>query len=194
MDGMERVLKSPIFWGVIALAGLAFAMSGKFSARASVVLLWVTFALAIFGIYRGLVALQANEIVIIAVTVVAAVVLLFPTRYAVNWVGAKIPAIPLKVPNVTWENPAPIRQGSPLSDIQLNATSDIPGQFVYSPAAGAVLPAGSTRLSVTFSPADTGYSTQIKTVAITVISVPPFKSLAKIPIVHIAPMVVTGGA
>jgi hypothetical protein len=55
---------------------------------------------------------------------------------------------------ITWNNPAPITYGTPLSGVQLNATS-VPGTFAYSPAAGQVLNAGNGQiLSVTFTPDD----------------------------------------
>jgi hypothetical protein len=54
-----------------------------------------------------------------------------------------------------WQTPAAISYGTPLSSVQLNATSPIPGNFVYSPAAGDVLTAGRHKLHVRFNPADT---------------------------------------
>lgn len=57
-------------------------------------------------------------------------------------------------PVVTWPTPSPISYGTPLSSSQLDATASVPGTFVYSPAAGKVEPAGSDRLSVTFTPTD----------------------------------------
>ena len=62
---------------------------------------------------------------------------------------------------VSWTTPAPITYGTPLSSTQLDATASIPGTFVYSPAAGTVLNAGTQPLSVTFTPADyTDYGPQ----------------------------------
>jgi hypothetical protein len=58
-------------------------------------------------------------------------------------------------PIVTWATPAPISATVPLSATQLDAVSSVPGTFVYSPAAGAVLPAGTQNISVTFTPTDT---------------------------------------
>ncbi|HWW75299.1 MAG TPA: hypothetical protein VNZ44_07885, partial [Pyrinomonadaceae bacterium] len=57
-------------------------------------------------------------------------------------------------PVVTWDAPAAITYGTPLGAAQLNATANLPGSFVYNPAAGAVLGAGDRTLSVQFSPAD----------------------------------------
>ena len=58
-------------------------------------------------------------------------------------------------PVITWNTPAAITYPTPLSSTQLNATSSVPGTFVYSPAAGAVLSAGAHSLGVTFTPTDT---------------------------------------
>lgn len=57
-------------------------------------------------------------------------------------------------PTITWPTPAPISFGTPLSSIQLNATTSVPGTFVYTPPAGTVLAAGSQTLSVAFTPTD----------------------------------------
>ena len=58
-------------------------------------------------------------------------------------------------PVVTWPTPAAIVYGTPLSSTQLDATASVPGTFVYSPAAGKVEPAGSDKLSVTFTATNT---------------------------------------
>ena len=59
------------------------------------------------------------------------------------------------LPTITWAAPAAIIYGTPLSTTQLNATASVPGAFVYTPAAGTELTAGSTTLSMTFTPTDT---------------------------------------
>jgi hypothetical protein len=58
-------------------------------------------------------------------------------------------------PSITWATPAAITYGTALSAAQLNATANVPGIFVYTPAAGVVLTAGPHTLSVTFAPTDT---------------------------------------
>jgi hypothetical protein len=67
--------------------------------------------------------------------------------------------VPLTVnkatPIITWPTPAPITSGTALSSTQLDASANVPGTFVYNPAAGVVLPAGNNTLNVTFTPADT---------------------------------------
>src|SRR5205823_4346855 len=58
-------------------------------------------------------------------------------------------------PTITWATPPAIFYGTALSGTQLNATASVPGTFIYSPAVGAVLPAGvGQTLSVTFTPTD----------------------------------------
>jgi hypothetical protein len=72
-------------------------------------------------------------------------------------------------PVITWTNPAAIAYGKPLSATQLNAKANVPGQFVYSPAAGTTLSAGAQPLNVTFTPTDTTrYNTTQKSVPFTV--------------------------
>jgi MBG domain (YGX type) len=72
-------------------------------------------------------------------------------------------------PTITWNNPAPIVYGTPLSGTQLNATASVPGTFTYSPVAGTVLSAGLQTLSVTFTPTDSAdYSTQTATATLAV--------------------------
>lgn len=56
---------------------------------------------------------------------------------------------------ITWTNPPAITYGTALTNSQLNATASIPGDFVYSPAAGTIPDAGTQNLSVTFTPTDT---------------------------------------
>jgi hypothetical protein len=72
-------------------------------------------------------------------------------------------------PTITWNKPAAITYGTALSTTQLDATTNVPGTFAYSPAAGTVLGAGTSTLSVTFTPTDsTDYNTASASVAITV--------------------------
>ena len=58
------------------------------------------------------------------------------------------------IPAITWSNPAPIVYGTPLSSSQLNATASVPGTFNYSPPLGAIVPAGTQPLYLTFTPTD----------------------------------------
>ena len=82
-------------------------------------------------------------------------------------------------PMITWATPAAISSGTALSSTQLDATSSIPGTFVYSPPSGTVLPAGTQTLSVTLTPTDTtDYTTATKTVTLTVSSTAAFVQAA----------------
>jgi hypothetical protein len=75
----------------------------------------------------------------------------------------------LPSPTVTWATPSAITYGTTLSSTQLNATANVPGTFVYSPAGGTVLNAGTQTLSVSFTPTDTTeYTTATASVQLTV--------------------------
>jgi uncharacterized membrane-anchored protein len=80
---------------------------------------------------------------------------------------------PKWVPEVNWGAPLSIVYGTSLGGAQLNATSAVPGSFSYSPAAGAVLAAGASTLSVTFTPQDPAvYELVTKTVSLGVSKAP----------------------
>ena len=79
-------------------------------------------------------------------------------------------------PAITWPTPAAISYGTELSADQLDATSPVAGTFVYTPAAGALLKAGSQTLSVKFTPTDTtDYTTAAAKVTLVVNAVPIVK-------------------
>jgi RHS repeat-associated protein len=91
--------------------------------------------------------------------------------YFADGPNARIRAVSLitTTPTITWPTPSAIALGTALSGTQLNATATVPGTFVYTPAAGTVLPAGTQTLSVTFTPANTvDYTAATKTVSLTV--------------------------
>jgi uncharacterized protein (TIGR02145 family) len=81
------------------------------------------------------------------------------------------PSPPKKDPVITWSNPADIVSGTLLGAVQLNATANVPGTFVYTPASGAKLNEGAGQsLKADFTPTDaTTYNTATKTVTINVI-------------------------
>ncbi|MCL2660060.1 MAG: hypothetical protein FWD64_06025, partial [Acidobacteriaceae bacterium] len=84
-------------------------------------------------------------------------------------VSLTVKAKTITAPVVTWVAPAAIPYGTALSVMQLSATANVPGTFTYSPEAGTVLPAGSQRLNLTFTPDDpTSYSTVTKLMGLTV--------------------------
>ncbi len=77
-------------------------------------------------------------------------------------------------PQISWAAPSAITYGTALTSAQLNATSSVPGTFVYSPAAGAILSAGLRTLQVTFLPANTSaYKTATAMVNLTVAQAKP---------------------
>ncbi len=77
-------------------------------------------------------------------------------------------------PVVTWATPANFVYGAALGAAQLNATANVPGAFVYTPAAGAILNAGPQTLSVTFTPTDSAnYAAATKTVTVAVLQATP---------------------
>lgn len=84
--------------------------------------------------------------------------------------GANSLTVEKATPAVVWSNPADIVYGTPLGAAQLNATANVPGSFVYTPAAGTVLDAGNGQtLLAQFTPADTtNYNVVMKEVSINV--------------------------
>lgn len=85
-------------------------------------------------------------------------ILLLTTAFALLVAGCGYtlipPLAPVRDPVITWQQPAPIDNPMPLSSVQLNATANVDGTFVYSPPAGTVLAPGMQTLSTTFTPTD----------------------------------------
>jgi len=79
-----------------------------------------------------------------------------------------------QVPVITWNDPAPIFQGTPLGSAELNATANTAGTFVYLPRSGTILPLGNAQaLTVSFTPTDTNaYTSATRSVLIDVLSRP----------------------
>ena len=91
-----------------------------------------------------------------------------PTEYSTTTATVDL-TVEKATPSIKWAAPAAIAYGTALTPTQLNATSTVAGTFVYTPAAGTVLKAGSRTLSVTFTPTDsTDYTTATSSVSITV--------------------------
>jgi MBG domain (YGX type)/PASTA domain/Bacterial Ig-like domain (group 3)/Dockerin type I domain len=90
-------------------------------------------------------------------------------NYKITFVAGSL-SITKATPAITWSNPASITQGTALGAQQLNASASVAGNFVYTPAAGTVLPTGSGQtLSVTFTPSDAAdYNTASASVTINV--------------------------
>jgi hypothetical protein len=74
--------------------------------------------------------------------------------------------------SVIWSAPAPIVYGTPLGAAQLSATASAAGVLTFSPAAGTVLPAGTTTLTATFTPADPNARAVSATVSLSVLRAP----------------------
>jgi uncharacterized protein (TIGR02145 family) len=75
-----------------------------------------------------------------------------------------------KIPVINWTNPEDISFGTLLTEKQLNATSDVPGTFVYTPPIGTELNEGENQiLKVNFTPTDmVNYDTISKLVKINI--------------------------
>ncbi len=69
---------------------------------------------------------------------------------------------------ISWATPVPITYPAALSTTQLDATANVAGKFVYSPAAGTVLTVGSQTLSVQFTPTSTNCAPSTGSVTLTV--------------------------
>ncbi|HUK37971.1 MAG TPA: Ig-like domain-containing protein, partial [Methanomicrobiales archaeon] len=78
-------------------------------------------------------------------------------------------------PAITWSTPASISYGTALSGTQLNADANVDGSFVYTPAAGTILPAGKDQdLHADFAPTDAvNYTAASSDVKITVTQATP---------------------
>lgn len=63
--------------------------------------------------------------------------------------------------SLTWSNPSPIYEGTPLTSIQLNAEASISGTYEYTPTFGVKLPRGTYKLLVLFTPSDIGTYTSL---------------------------------
>lgn len=74
---------------------------------------------------------------------------------------------------ISWSTPAAITYGTPLSDVQLNASATVAGTFVYTPPIGTVLDSGTHKLAVSFTPADSRYQPASGLVSLQVRKVTP---------------------
>lgn len=74
-------------------------------------------------------------------------------------------------PVLTWNTPAAIGVGVPLSATQLNATANVAGVFSYTPPAGTTFNAGSYLLTANFVPNDpANFTAASQTVTLTVVN------------------------
>jgi hypothetical protein len=110
----------------------------------------------------------ANQTLSVTFTPANSTTIYGPATAAVSLNVTKAPSF------VTWFNPADIAYGTALGATQLNATANLPGTFVYSPAAGTILSAGNNQtLSVTFTPNDSNYQSVVATVSLNVTATTP---------------------
>jgi len=73
-------------------------------------------------------------------------------------------------PAITWPSPADMLFGGALGPVQLNATANVPGTFVYSPPAGVVPPIGNGyNLNTTFTPTSLAYTPVSSSVKVNVL-------------------------
>lgn len=95
------------------------------------------------------------------------------TTSSTNIIQANLPCV-LGTPDITWNAPATITNGTPLSATQSNATSTVEGTFTYTPPLDTLLPAGTGQtLSVTFSPSSAAeYAETTQSVVIDVAKAP----------------------
>ena len=71
--------------------------------------------------------------------------------------SSQVETISKALPVVTWANPAATYAGTALTATQLDASASVAGTYVYNPAVGTVLSAGSNQtLMVTFTPTRLG--------------------------------------
>lgn len=105
------------------------------------------------------------------------------------------PIPPIPDPNNPLQTPTTygtIFTTTPLSSAQLNATAVTPGTFVYTPAQGTFLSAGTQTLSVTFTPLDTTrFTVTTRTVKINVLD--PTSSAGQAALVPESVQIVGGG-
>jgi hypothetical protein len=106
------------------------------------------------------------------------------TDYA-TVIGSVSVMVSSATPTLSWTAPAAIIYGTALSATQLNATVPVAGSFVYSPAAGTVLPAGTLTLKVVFTPTDTAdYNTVVASVPLTVNQAAPIIACSPVAITY----------
>ena len=82
-------------------------------------------------------------------------------------------AVSKATPGVVWAHPADVVFGTALGATQLNAGATVPGTFTYTPAAGAVLNAGTHVLGVAFTPDDASNYNGLSTGAVLTVTKAP---------------------
>ena len=77
-------------------------------------------------------------------------------NYAFSFTNGVL-TVNLAAPLVTWPVPTNIVYGTPLGTNQNNASSPVPGTYVYNPTNGVVPGVGTNLLAVVYTPGDTNY-------------------------------------
>jgi FG-GAP-like repeat len=91
------------------------------------------------------------------------------TNFAASTSAGVLVAVSQTPSTLTWGQPAAIQYGTPLSTVQLNATSSVPGNTTYLPASGTILSPGTTTIAAAFMPTDSfDYTAASATQSITV--------------------------
>ncbi|MBN1953399.1 MAG: fibrobacter succinogenes major paralogous domain-containing protein [Bacteroidales bacterium] len=83
------------------------------------------------------------------------VLLIFFGIISMLFIACEEKVAPKVDPIITWATPDTIMLGDTITEVQLNATSNVPGLFQYQPDVGAVLNVGWRPLRVSFIPDDT---------------------------------------
>ena len=78
----------------------------------------------------------------------------FESTTALYYTHAAAVLTPKVKPSLNWNTPTAMAYGTALGASQLNATTNIAGNFTYTPAAGTLLSVGNHTLSVVFTPTD----------------------------------------
>jgi|GEM_PF-628532 Flp pilus assembly CpaE family ATPase len=104
-------------------------------------------------------------------------VALFTPADANNYLSVQVAApidVVRAIPTITWPIPDELPYGSPLGEVELNATASVPGTFTFVPEAGTLLPEGTQELTATFIPADdTNYTAAQASVSLMVTKAAP---------------------
>jgi len=114
------------------------------------------------------------------------------TNYVFTFTNGVL-TVNLAAPVVVWPAPTSIVYGTPLSSLQNNATSSVPGTAVYNPPNGAVLDVGTNTLSVVFTPTDTNYASTNLSVQLVVTPAPLAVTVSNLTRVYGQPNPVLGG-
>jgi hypothetical protein len=93
------------------------------------------------------------------------------TNYLFSFTNGLL-SVNLAAPLVVWPTPTNIMYGTVLGTNQNNATSSVPGSYVYNPTNGVVLPVGTNTLTVIYTPGNTNYGSTNLSVQLVVTPAP----------------------